>query len=1607
MAIFPGTAITPAGGAGYTIDQSLRFNDDDDAYLDWTPSSDGNRQAWTYSTWVKRGNVGSIDLGIFSADGGSSGGAYAEGIRLNFDKLYLRVNLTTIFNTTALFRDPSAWYHVVVVWDTTNATSSDRVRLYVNGERITAFDTLNLPSLNDNSGAFNRGGTIVHRIGEYGCIGCYDYKFDGYMAEVHFIDGQALDPSYFGEADETYGHWKPIAYEGTYGTNGFYLDFSNSGSIGEDQAGSNDWTANNLAATDVVLDSPTNNFATLNPLAKEVNPPTFFEGNLKAAETAGTTWRTGYSWLMSNGKWYWEITPTATSGGYNLTKIGIVSEAENTAAANAQNFTKALWYDMEGTKRQGTSATSYGSSYTTGDIVGVALDMDSNTITFYKNNVSQGQLDLTALNVGTDNVYLAFAVVGYYAVLNAGQDSSFAGNKTAQNNTDANGIGDFYYAPPSGFLALCTANLPDPAVIPGDNFNTVLYTGNGSTQSITGVNFQPDFVWNKPRSFGGSPVNGHNTLYDVIRGATKELYSDLTSGEATNGGSLTSFDADGFSVGSEPRNNASGQTYVAWAWKADNTSGSSNTDGSITSTVAANTAAGFSIVSYTGTGSAATVGHGLSSAPEMVIVKNRGRSATNWRVYHNGIASDAETDYLTLDSTNAAGDLNFWNDTAPTSSVFSVFSYDDVGRSGDNYIAYCFHSVDGYSKFGSYTGNGSTDGPFVYTGFRPAFILIKRTDAAYNWILHDADRSPYNPSILELFPNLSSAENEAGARGIDLLSNGFKLRGNQNEINTSGNNYIYMAFAEYPFKYTNARGSSNDKYTPPDTTYTIDQSLRFNDDDSAYLSRTPSAAGNRKTWTWSGWVKLGKINDWEAIFGAGADNNNQTRLRFDDNGGRLFFDNEVSGTSNQRFYTTRLFRDPSAWYHIVLAVDTTHSTSTNRVKFYVNGEQVTSFDQSDYPAQNLEYHWNNNVEQRIGADITPSYFDGYMADVYFIDGQALGPEHFGYKDATYGDWRPTTYSDGNPEADYGSNGFHLKFESGFIGTDSSPMGNDWTANNMSGTNDVVLDTPTNNFCTLNPLARRRDVTTLPTYSEGNLKAVHPNAGGNATYGVGSMSVSSGKWYFECYQVNEATNILIGIADRQYDENLNSLIGYYSDNGGLYRYGTNTATGATYTTGDTIGIAFDLDNSTMTCYKNGVSQGTIAGTWSNTQYPTIFIQANTNNAYVLNCGQDSSFAGNKTAQNNTDDNGVGDFYYAPPSGFLALCTANLSDPAVVPGENFNTVLYTGTGSAQTISGVGFQPDFIWLKDRSTSNFAHYLTDAIRGFDKYLFSNLTNAEGTNATRVTSVNSDGFAIGNDGAINTNTSAHVAWNWKANNTSGSSNTDGSITSTVAANPDAGFSIVAYTGNGGNGVSVGHGLSQTPDIVILKARNGSYTSVGWGVVSSLLGSTSALKLNTTDAAISAGGVSNNTLPTSTTFTVADNYCDSGADHIAYCFHSVDGYSKFGSYTGNSYSAGTNGPFVYTGFCPAFVMVKRTDTSGYSWVMYDSKRGIYNQIEDYLQAESSNSESAGGDVAGFDFLSNGFKPRNNSTSSVGTNIGNGTYIYMAFAEYPFKYTNAR
>ena len=814
-----------AGGAeaatGQRIINSLRF--DGSGYLSRTPSSASNRKTWTWSGWLKRGRLNAApgtwlaDLLVAETDPTSYFSVRLNGsTKLNIIKKTSGVQDYSSF-TTPIYKDVSSWYHIVVAFDTTQSTAADRVKYYVNGKSAAFLGSL--PSLNSDEPVNN---TIAHKIG-----GIY---FDGYLAEVNFIDGQRLTPDDFAVIDTSSGQWVAKKYTGTYGTNGFYLDFSGA-TLGADNSGnSNDFTAHNLTSDNQTLDTPTNNFATLNPYMTTGTNYTYSEGNLKYSTTSFRNGCTTNNIAMTSGKWYWEIVMT-TNGSTAATHLGVVGMEAGIDHLDSYN-PRSVYQPGTGNLYQSGNSTATLTSSAVGDIIGFALDVDSNELSIYKNNSSilSGH-SLPANSDGGWLVQLLGEGLGntMEGVVNFGQNSSFAGNKTAQGN---GGTGeDFYYTPPTGYKALNTKNLPDPEIaLPNEHFNTVRWSGDATaSRDIAGLNFSPDFVWTKERD-----VAIDNLLYDTIRGASTSVTSNAmssnttaaegTQNDNTQFGFISAFNSDGFSVTNGSRAdvsyvNKSGGTYVAWNWKAGGTA-SSNTDGTITSTVSANTTAGFSIVKYTGTGVAGdTMGHGLSQAPEMVIMKKRVSNGADglrgWRVWTKDLT---DGNYLALHATNAQFGARDFGEvgnatypyTPPTASLITfggvnTGQYQEVNYSGDDYIMYCFHSVDGYSKVGTYIGNAAVPyGRFVYTGFSPAFLMIKRIDSADYWGMWDNKRIGYNYDNRILRANVNSAE-EAPGSSVDLLTNGFRCTSNMAANNANGGIYIYLAFADLPFKYSNAR----------------------------------------------------------------------------------------------------------------------------------------------------------------------------------------------------------------------------------------------------------------------------------------------------------------------------------------------------------------------------------------------------------------------------------------------------------------------------------------------------------------------------------------------------------------------------------------------------------------------------------------------------------------------------------------------------------------------------------------------------------------------------------------------------------------------------------
>ena len=798
--------------SGYEITNSLRIDDGDTAFLTRTQDA-GNRRTWSFSVWFKRGSTGGTDNAA-NKDIFLSGINSDNNIRIADDGLqfYLYDGSADYgWISTARVRDTNSWYHALFVLDTTSSTATHRQRIYLNGveltDRLTDYGNpdQNFQNLINSAGE--------HRIGR----GVDDnQEFDGYLAEINFIDGTAKVPADFGETGEN-GNWIPIAYAGSYGNEGYYLDFKASGvgtasssTIGADVSGNtNHFTSTNVAATDQTIDSPTNNFATFNRLRGL--GPTMFEGNLLTETSTNTVSRSvDTNFEPPSGKWYVEvlIKVDGANSGQNATHVGVANPTFITGN-EFKGHSNGVSYCMNGQKGLNNSVSSYGATYASGDVIGIAYDTDNDNITFIKNNAAQPQLT-SGFDISNGRVVVATnssSATGQRYGINFGQDSTFAGQKTAGGNSDANGIGDFLYAVPSGFLALCTENLPEADVVPSEYFNTTLWTGNNTDdRNITGVGFRPNMVWIKSRG-----TTNDNMIFDSIRGVGKYLRTNSTDAEDSNANTLQAFASDGFQIGNDSRLNTNNDPVSSWNWYAA-TSVSGNSTGAgddVAYTGSVNTDAGFSIIKYGGNASTGhQVPHHLGVVPDMIWIRNL--TTQSWNCWWPNTSQGA-TKVLQLDNGSATSAQSWINNTMPTATVVELEAGAATNtRDGDSnpqpYMMYSWKSIPGYSKFDMYKGNGSADGTFVNCGFRPAFVLMKVTGLSdERWMMYDSKRDPFNFVSKRNAADGALTESSGSGQSLDFLSNGFKLRADQASINSANYFYVYMAFAETPFKYSNAR----------------------------------------------------------------------------------------------------------------------------------------------------------------------------------------------------------------------------------------------------------------------------------------------------------------------------------------------------------------------------------------------------------------------------------------------------------------------------------------------------------------------------------------------------------------------------------------------------------------------------------------------------------------------------------------------------------------------------------------------------------------------------------------------------------------------------------
>jgi hypothetical protein len=753
---------------GANVSASLRFEAAGSSALSRLYGTTGNTNKFTLSFWIKKNSLTTQDALIGCTNDAS-----------NFT--YIRFAGGTEFNTRfriggtdyqsswpVAFQDPAAWHHIVYVYDRQNPTARDRQILYLDGARITPSS-----SSNPSSNLTSWGTARTHYIGYAAQNAIY---LDAYLADFHYVDGEAMAATDFGQFNSA-GAWVPKAYGGAYGTNGFHLTFNDksnttAGTLGADSSGNgNNWTPTNFSVTaglddDVGRDVPSaytdsngshGNFATLNPLDK-VGTVTLLAGNLQYAVASGGQIRGTIGTAPDSGKWYWEYIATSPAAPSTPQGFGI-STLDGPITNNSTALKKAVYayingaasnffeYYQNGLAQLGTPTLCI-NSVAIFDVLQVAYDAATGNLWFGKNNTWCNSSGGTTGSPATGaNPTATIATGDRMAPFLENIGAAYSGVLNA-------GQKPFTYSPPAGFAGLSTANMPSSEFVP----DLVLIKSRSAAT---------DWAW-----------------YDTARGPTLDLASNATTLETAQSTGLLSFQSGGFTLGALAKLNTNAATYIAYLFKKGVTPG-------------------FDVVTYTGTGAARTVAHGLGTTPAMLIAKGRDGTADHWRVWHKNLTSAAYS--LALNQTTAQTDMTGaqpFNDTAPNASVFSVGTDVSINQSGKEFVAYLFAEKEGFSKFGSYTGNGSADGSFIFTGFRPAFVLVKRVDSTENWLLKDGMRLGYNPRNDTLYPNLTNAETNDAQ--LDLLSNGFKLR-NTTLGNASGGTYVFAAFAEAPFKHANAR----------------------------------------------------------------------------------------------------------------------------------------------------------------------------------------------------------------------------------------------------------------------------------------------------------------------------------------------------------------------------------------------------------------------------------------------------------------------------------------------------------------------------------------------------------------------------------------------------------------------------------------------------------------------------------------------------------------------------------------------------------------------------------------------------------------------------------
>lgn len=735
-----------------TIAKSCVFNDSDTPKLARTPSSTGSRRTFTFSAWIKRANFS--QQAFFSFDNTSPGGGGGGDFRFDSShRLQIVAGGGTTMNkiSTRTFEDTSKFYHIVVRVDTTQSTAADRVRIYVDGDQITVFTTNTIPSQNAD---FNiNTSSYESRFGSLNDNGSLTSYFDGYMAEVNFADGQSYGPDTFGITDTSTGRWIPKSLTGiTYGTNGFRFQFANSAgqTIGDDTSGNtNDYAVTNLAASDITTDSPTQNYPIMDSLKTAM---TLSEGN-----RIGTSPGTGIKFAFSQ----MTFDPSDSTGYYIEFKL-----------LQAQ-------YSVCGFRKDDKTITT-----TQGYAVEGAIGMN-HVRTLYQDGVET--------YVGGGSAFSNDDVVGFYI-----KDSLLYWSQNGTMQNSSNPIASFKpgrYRLMFGHNANYTPLASIEMICPQSKWNHSPSGAFANYREIQQDNLtdtllnKPDISW-----FFNRDSTDSNSWYDSNRGPLKRLVTDTDAAQTTVDDGLQKFIKGGCEIEDDDAINTSGESFINWNWVVNGGTTETNSDGSTDVTLQKNVTAGISIGTFKSTSAAQTLGHGLGVAPDVIIMKCTSTSQ-NWMVYHKDL-DPTDAHYLHLNNYDTEQTGSDFNNTLPTSTVFSA---NPTGVADRDYIFYAFKGIPGFSKFGTYTGNGVADGPFIHLDFKPKWFMHKANNGA-SWYIYDTIReNNFNEILYSSYANVTTAES-TNVYGYDFLSNGIKVR----NPNGYGGNYpsvevFYFAFAEHPF----------------------------------------------------------------------------------------------------------------------------------------------------------------------------------------------------------------------------------------------------------------------------------------------------------------------------------------------------------------------------------------------------------------------------------------------------------------------------------------------------------------------------------------------------------------------------------------------------------------------------------------------------------------------------------------------------------------------------------------------------------------------------------------------------------------------------------------